>query len=117
MGIQTNRAIPNSKLNFRQHCIGTTVNFFSAAQAAEHLKAKNYVELVDSVLEEHKANELEAVCEVIEECTDPDPTRRPAMRDVTGKLRDVLGISPEAAAPRLSPLWWAELELLSIKST
>uniref|UniRef100_M8C3Z3 Putative LRR receptor-like serine/threonine-protein kinase n=1 Tax=Aegilops tauschii TaxID=37682 RepID=M8C3Z3_AEGTA len=73
--------------------------------AAKHLKAKNYVELVDTVLEEHKANELEAVCEVIEECTDPDPTRRPAMRDVTGKLREVLGVSPEAAAPRLSPLW------------
>ncbi|EMS57675.1 putative LRR receptor-like serine/threonine-protein kinase MRH1 [Triticum urartu] len=85
--------------------------------AAEHLKAKNYAELVDTVLEEHRANELEAVCEVIEGCTDPDPTRRPAMRDVTAKLREVLGISPEAAAPRLSPLWWAELELLSIKST
>ncbi|KAI5005940.1 hypothetical protein ZWY2020_033183 [Hordeum vulgare] len=84
--------------------------------AAEHLKAKNYGELVDTVLEEHKANELEAVCEVIEECTDPDPAQRPAMRDVTGKLREVLGVSPEAAAPRLSPLWWAELELLSIKS-
>jgi len=84
--------------------------------ATKHLKAKTYAELLDPSLEDHKANELEAICEVIEECTDPDPSQRPAMRDITGKLRDVLGISPEAAAPRLSPLWWAELELLSIKS-
>ncbi|XP_051223644.1 protein MALE DISCOVERER 2 [Lolium perenne] len=85
--------------------------------AAEHLKAKRYTELVDESLQDHKANELEAVCEVIQECTDPDPTRRPEMRDVTGKLREVLAITPEGAGPRLSPLWWAELELLSIKSS
>lgn len=84
--------------------------------AAEHLKAKSYSKLVDESLHDHKANELEAICEVIQECTDPDPTRRPEMRDVTGKLRVVLAISPEAAGPRLSPLWWAELELLSMKS-
>jgi hypothetical protein len=86
-------------------------------QAADHLKAKRYTELVDESLQDHKANELEAVCEVIQECTDPDPTRRPEMRDVTGKLREVLAITPEGAGPRLSPLWWAELELLSIKSS
>lgn len=85
--------------------------------ASEHLKDKNYGKLVDASLKEHKESELEAVCEVIQECIDPDPTRRPSMRDVVGKLRDALGISPEAAAPRLSPLWWAELELLSVKST
>jgi hypothetical protein len=72
---------------------------------------------VDASLKEHKDNELEAVCEVIQECIDADPTRRPLMRDVVGKLQPPLGISPEAAAPRLSPLWWAELELLSVKST
>lgn len=84
--------------------------------AAEHLKAKNYSELIDESLQDHKANELEAICEVIQECTDPDPTRRPEMRDVTGKLKAVLAITPEGAGPRLSPLWWAELELLSMKS-
>ncbi|CAO2194136.1 unnamed protein product [Urochloa humidicola] len=85
--------------------------------ATEHLKAKNYSKLVDASLKEHKSSELEAVCEVIQECIDPDPTQRPTMRDVVGKLRTPLGISPEQAAPRLSPLWWAELELLSVKST
>ncbi|CAO2161510.1 unnamed protein product [Urochloa humidicola] len=85
--------------------------------ASEHLKEKNYSKLVDASLKEHKSSELEAVCEVIQECIDPDPTQRPTMRDVVGKLRTPLGISPEQAAPRLSPLWWAELELLSVKST
>ncbi|KAG2594961.1 protein MALE DISCOVERER 2-like isoform X1 [Panicum virgatum] len=85
--------------------------------ASEYLKDKNYIKLVDESVKEHKSNELEAVCEVIEECIDPEPTRRPTMRDVVGKLRTALGISPESAAPRLSPLWWAELELLSVKST
>ncbi|KAF8714340.1 hypothetical protein HU200_027804 [Digitaria exilis] len=85
--------------------------------ATEYLRDKNYSKLVDASLKEHKGNELEAVCEVIQECIDPDPTRRPTMRDVVGKLRTPLGISPESAAPRLSPLWWAELELLSVKST
>lgn len=85
--------------------------------ASEHLKDKNYSKLVDASLKEHKSSELEAVCEVIQECIDPDPTRRPTMTDVVGKLRAPLGISPEQAAPRLTPLWWAELELLSVKST
>ncbi|CAO2205200.1 unnamed protein product [Urochloa humidicola] len=85
--------------------------------ASEYLKDKNYSKLVDASLKEHKCNELEAVCEVIQECIDPDPAQRPTMRDVVGKLRTPLGISPEQAAPRLSPLWWAELELLSVKST
>uniref|UniRef100_A0A0A9DIE0 Protein kinase domain-containing protein n=1 Tax=Arundo donax TaxID=35708 RepID=A0A0A9DIE0_ARUDO len=85
--------------------------------ASEYLKDKSYNKLVDTSLKEHNGNELETVCEVIQECIDPDPTRRPAMRDVVGKLRAVLNISPEAAAPRVSPLWWAELELLSVKST
>ncbi|KAJ1282081.1 hypothetical protein BS78_03G022700 [Paspalum vaginatum] len=85
--------------------------------ASEYLKDKKYGKLVDASLKDHKDNELEAVCEVIQECIDPDPTRRPTMKDVVDKLRAPLSISPEAAAPRLSPLWWAELELLSVKST
>jgi len=36
------------------------------------------------------------------------------MKEVTTALKEVLGISPEAATPRLSPLWWAELEILSV---
>ncbi|XP_062208295.1 protein MALE DISCOVERER 1-like [Phragmites australis] len=85
--------------------------------ASEYLKDKSYSKLVDASLKDHNGNELETVCEVIQECIDPDLNRRPTMRDVVGKLRAALNISPEAAAPRLTPLWWAELELLSVKSS
>uniref|UniRef100_A0ACD5VDK8 Uncharacterized protein n=1 Tax=Avena sativa TaxID=4498 RepID=A0ACD5VDK8_AVESA len=84
--------------------------------AEEHLKAKSYSTLVDTSLQDHQADELEAICEVIQGCTDPDPMQRPQMRDVTSKLKAILAITPEGAGPRLSPLWWAELELLSMKS-
>lgn len=86
-------------------------------QAAEYLKGKSYSKLVDASLKEHNANELEAVCEVVQECIDPDSDKRPTMRDATRKLRQALNISPEAATPRLSPLWWAELEILSAEAT
>ncbi|KAL5227612.1 hypothetical protein ABZP36_015877 [Zizania latifolia] len=85
--------------------------------ASGHLKGKSYTNLVDASLKDHNGNELEAVCEVIQECIHPDSSQRPTMRDVTHKLRGVLAVSPEAAAPRLSPLWWAELEILSVEAT
>ncbi|KAG8052967.1 hypothetical protein GUJ93_ZPchr0001g32764 [Zizania palustris] len=85
--------------------------------ASGHLKGKSYPNLVDASLKDHNGNELEAVCEVIQECIHPDSSQRPTMRDVTQKLRGVLAVSPEAAAPRLSPLWWAELEILSVEAT
>ncbi|XP_006645618.1 protein MALE DISCOVERER 2 isoform X2 [Oryza brachyantha] len=85
--------------------------------AAEYLNGKNYSKLVDESLKDHNAKELEAVCEVIQQCIDPDSNQRPTIRDVIRKLRPVLNISPEAATPRLSPLWWAELEILSAEAT
>jgi hypothetical protein len=68
-------------------------------------------------LKTHKENELEIICELIQECIQSDPKKRPGMREVTTRLREVLAISPEAATPRLSPLWWAELEILSVEAT
>ena len=37
------------------------------------------------------------------------------MREVISKLREVIAISPDQAMPMLSPLWWAELEILSMR--
>lgn len=73
--------------------------------------------MVDPTLKSFKDNELSGICDVIRDCIQPDPKSRPTMRDVTSKLREVLGVSPEQAAPRLSPLWWAELEILSVEAT
>ncbi|CAJ1961930.1 unnamed protein product [Sphenostylis stenocarpa] len=73
--------------------------------------------LIDPTLKSFKENEFGAICEVIQECVQPDPKLRPSMRDVTSKLRGLLDVSPEQAVPRLSPLWWAELEILSVEAT
>ncbi|KAL6201346.1 hypothetical protein ACLB2K_025060 [Fragaria x ananassa] len=73
--------------------------------------------LVDPSLKSFKNDELDVICEVIKECTQKDPRKRPAMNDVTEKLRQVIPITPNQAVPRLSPLWWAELEILSVEAT
>lgn len=88
------------------------INIF--VQAAQYLSDKrNASHMVDPTLKLHKHNELDVICEVIEECIQQDARKRPTMKEVIAKLREVLNISPEQAIPRLSPLWWAELEILS----
>ncbi|CAN4091941.1 unnamed protein product [Withania somnifera] len=74
---------------------------------------QNIASLVDPTLKSFKNNELMVICEVIERCLQEDPRKRPSIKEVVDKLREAIDISPDAAVPRLSPLWWAELELLS----
>ncbi|KAK7306528.1 hypothetical protein VNO77_44475 [Canavalia gladiata] len=86
--------------------------------AAEYINdKKNISYIIDPTLQSFKDNELDVICDVIHECTQPDPKLRPTMREVTSKLREGVGVSPEQAVPRLSPLWWAELEILSVEAT
>ncbi|XP_010274454.1 PREDICTED: protein MALE DISCOVERER 1-like [Nelumbo nucifera] len=86
--------------------------------ASKYLDDKcNISKMVDPTLKSFKNDELDIICEVIQECINQDPRKRPTMREVTSKLREVIAISPEAATPRLSPLWWAELEILSVEGT
>ncbi|XP_061342750.1 protein MALE DISCOVERER 2-like [Gastrolobium bilobum] len=86
--------------------------------AADYLNDKRKISyMIDPTLQSFKDNELDVICEVIQDCIQPDPRLRPTMRDITSKLREVLGVSPEQAVPRLSPLWWAELEILSVEAT
>lgn len=73
--------------------------------------------MIDPSLQSFKDNELDVICEVIQGCIQPDPKMRPTMRDITSRLREVLCVTPEQAVPRLSPLWWAELEILSVEAT
>ncbi|KAL1562647.1 protein MALE DISCOVERER 1-like isoform X1 [Salvia divinorum] len=77
---------------------------------------KNFSSLVDPALKSHKEKELEVICEVIQCCVQQDVQKRPSMRDVIQMLKQVIDISPELATPRLSPLWWAELEILSAEA-
>ncbi|KAJ7968715.1 putative Receptor protein kinase [Quillaja saponaria] len=86
--------------------------------AAEYLNDKRSISyLIDPTLKSFKNNELDVICEVIKDCIQSDPRLRPTMRDITSKLREVISISPDQAVPRLSPLWWAELEILSVEAT
>lgn len=81
----------------------------------EYLSDKEkYSNLIDPTLKSSKNNELEIICEVIRECIDEDPRRRPTLKEISSKLQTVIKISPDAATARHSPLWWAELELLSM---
>ncbi|OIW20201.1 hypothetical protein TanjilG_06602 [Lupinus angustifolius] len=85
--------------------------------AADYLNDKRNISyMIDPTLQSFKDNELDAICEVIQDCIQPDPRLRATMREITTKLREVLGISPEQVVPRLSPLWWAELEILSLEA-
>ncbi|XP_039117436.1 LOW QUALITY PROTEIN: protein MALE DISCOVERER 2-like [Dioscorea cayenensis subsp. rotundata] len=75
--------------------------------------------IVDPSLKSHSEDELSMICEVIRDCIDQDTvkTQRPTMLMITSKLRNIISITPEAATPRLSPLWWAELEILSVQAS
>eukprot|EP00268_Persea_americana_P046159 TRINITY_DN4746_c1_g1_i3.p1 TRINITY_DN4746_c1_g1~~TRINITY_DN4746_c1_g1_i3.p1 ORF type:complete len:219 (-),score=35.06 TRINITY_DN4746_c1_g1_i3:127-783(-) len=86
--------------------------------ASEYLNNGHTIgHIVDSSLKSFKSNELNSVCEVILECIKQDPRQRPTMKEVSTKLKEVLGISPGAAKSKLSPLWWAELEILSLEAS
>ncbi|PAN18163.1 hypothetical protein PAHAL_3G183200 [Panicum hallii] len=74
---------------------------------------RSLVSLLDPTLNDHKEDELAVIGKVIHACIQSDPRNRPSMREITARLREAIGISPVAATPRLSPLWWAELEVLS----
>ncbi|CAL1400922.1 unnamed protein product [Linum trigynum] len=69
--------------------------------------------MADPSLKAFKTKQLEVICEVVQECIVTDPRQRPSMSDIVPRLREAITISQDQAAPRLSPLWWAELEILS----
>ncbi|XP_057985341.1 protein MALE DISCOVERER 2-like [Hevea brasiliensis] len=86
--------------------------------AAEYLNDKCSISyLIDPTLKSFKNNELDLICEIIQECIQPDSRQTPTMKDITSKLREVIAISLDQATPRLSPLWWAELEILFVEAT
>ncbi|BAT81093.1 hypothetical protein LR48_Vigan07g058100 [Vigna angularis] len=70
-------------------------------------------DMVDPILESYQEDQLEQVAALIKSCVHPDPKQRPIMKDVSEKLREITKITPESAVPKLSPLWWAELEIAS----
>ncbi|GMI88895.1 Male Disoverer 2, morphogenesis of root hair 1 [Hibiscus trionum] len=70
-------------------------------------------EMVDPTLKFFQEDDLEKLFEVVKTCVNPDPKERPTMREVAAKLKEITAMGPDGATPKLSPLWWAELEILS----
>ena len=69
-------------------------------------------EMVDPTLGTYREDQVEEISEVIRWCAD----ERPSMKEVCTRLRVITGIGPDGAVPKLSPLWWAELEILSTEA-
>nr|XP_043634493.1 inactive receptor-like serine/threonine-protein kinase At2g40270 [Erigeron canadensis] len=73
--------------------------------------------LVDPTLDSFDADQLEAISKVIRSCVVSDTRKRPKMSEVTSKLKEITRIAQDGATPKISPLWWAELEILSTEAT
>ncbi|XP_042027348.1 LOW QUALITY PROTEIN: probable inactive receptor-like protein kinase At3g56050 [Salvia splendens] len=69
-------------------------------------------EMVDPTLGTYWEDQVEEIGEVIRWCAD----ERPSMKEVCTRLRVITGIGPDEAVPKLSPLWWEELEILSTEA-
>ncbi|XP_054796914.1 inactive receptor-like serine/threonine-protein kinase At2g40270 [Prosopis cineraria] len=83
--------------------------------AAEYIRwgKKPLIDVVDPTLTTLKEEEIEKWFQVMIECAHSDPDKRPTMREVTAKLKEITAMEPDEAIPKLSPLWWAELEIKS----
>ncbi|KAF9596490.1 hypothetical protein IFM89_012221 [Coptis chinensis] len=82
--------------------------------ASEYLRKGSPVrDMVDPTLKSFSEDELNKLCEVIMSCIHGDPKQRPTIREVVARLREIAAITPDGATPKISPLWWAELEIIS----
>ncbi|XP_017221929.1 protein MALE DISCOVERER 2 isoform X2 [Daucus carota subsp. sativus] len=85
--------------------------------ASKYLTDKQkYKCMIDHTLKAFKNDELEVICDIVQECIHQDPWKRPTLNEIISRLREVIRVSADSAAPRLSPLWWAELEILSAEA-
>ncbi len=93
-------------------------NGYLADWALDYLKGEQPLrEMVDPTLKSFRENELEKFFEVIRDCVKPDPKQRTTMREITAKLKEITAVGPDEATPKLSPLWWAEIEIMSTDSS
>jgi hypothetical protein len=83
------------------------------------LQAKDYLELpenmsyvVDPELKHFKSDDLKVICEVVNLCINPDPSKRPSMKEVCTILESRIDMSILVDF-KASSLAWAELALSS----
>lgn len=89
-------------------------NGFLTDWAAEYIRGQPLRDLLDtSLMNCLKEDEVEKWSEVINDCVNPDHEKRPSMKEVTKKLKEITSMEPDGATPKSSPLWWAEIEIMS----
>ncbi|PKA55312.1 putative LRR receptor-like serine/threonine-protein kinase [Apostasia shenzhenica] len=82
--------------------------------ASSHLTGKRPLNgITDQTLKSLREADIVAFCNVIRSCLHPEPRDRPKMADILAQLKQITEMSPDAATAKLSPLWWAELEIIS----
>uniref|UniRef100_A0A0D9WHK3 Protein kinase domain-containing protein n=1 Tax=Leersia perrieri TaxID=77586 RepID=A0A0D9WHK3_9ORYZ len=74
---------------------------------------KPLMEMVDPTLKSVPEEHIRALTELVKSCLSDDHSERPTVAEVTARMQEVTGISEEQATPRNSPLWWAELEIIT----
>lgn len=85
--------------------------------ASDYLNGEQPIkEMIDPTLNSFDEEQLEKLDKVMKSCVNPDPQQRPSMAEVTARLRQITGITLDGAIPKLSPLWWAELEIMSTEA-
>ncbi|KAH7672589.1 Non-specific serine/threonine protein kinase protein [Dioscorea alata] len=85
--------------------------------ASSYLTGKRPLkEIIDPALESVREEDINALCDIIRSCIHSDITVRPTISQVVGKLREITAMPPDGAVPKLSPLWWAELEIISTEA-
>lgn len=74
-------------------------------------------EIVDPTLVSFQEEQLVQISALIKSCVNADQEQRPTIKQVCERLREITKISPDVAVPKLSPLWWAELEIASFDAS
>ncbi|XP_073100516.1 protein MALE DISCOVERER 2 isoform X2 [Elaeis guineensis] len=70
-------------------------------------------DMADPTLRSVREEDISALCELIKSCINPKPEERPTMSEVANQMRLITAIPPVEATPKSSPLWWADLEIVS----
>ncbi|KAG6537661.1 hypothetical protein ZIOFF_002756 [Zingiber officinale] len=82
--------------------------------ASSYLNGKRpLMDMVDNTLTPIHDKDITELADVIRSCINASPENRLTMTEVAERLRIITSITPEEAYPKLSPLWWAELEIIS----
>ncbi|KAG8039366.1 hypothetical protein GUJ93_ZPchr0033g26866 [Zizania palustris] len=71
------------------------------------------MDIVDPSLQPVPEEHVRALTELVKLCISGDLRVRPTVAKVTARMQEITGISEEQAIPRNSPLWWAELEIIT----